>query len=200
MPSGPPPSAVGKMVTVPLGVMRPIPGSAPACVNHRLPSGPSSMSWGELFAVSPGVNSVTVPSGVMRPIAPPLPVAVYQTLPSGPAAMPVGLSWVPPLNSDMTPPVVTRPIWFLPVSVNHTPPGPDAIPVGCASLVVAAYVVTVPAGAIVPICPGLALSANQTLPSGPRVTPAGPLPAANSLIVGAAPAAAGAQRQARRLR
>src|SRR5919202_100585 len=122
MPSGPPPSAVGKMVTVPLGVMRPIPGSAPACVNHRLPSGPSSMSWGVLFAVSPGVNSVTVPSGVMRPIAPPLPVAVYQTLPSGPAAIPVGFAWLLVAAYVVTVPAgVIVPICpGLALSANHT--------------------------------------------------------------------------------
>src|SRR4051812_38415415 len=134
----------------------------------------------------------------MRPMAPPRPAAAYHRLPSGPAAIPVGLSWVKPFHSDMTPVVVTRPIWFLAVSVNQMPSGPVAIPVGWASFVGTAYAPTVPAGVIQPIWPGLALSANQTLPSGPSVTPAGPLPAANSVMVGDACAVAVQQSMASR--
>src|SRR4051812_5811298 len=134
----------------------------------------------------------------MRPMAPPRPAAAYHRLPSGPAAIPVGLSWVKPFHSDMTPVVVTRPIWFLAVSVNQMPSGPVAIPVGWASFVGTAYAPTVPAGVIQPIWPGLALSANQTLPSGPSVTPAGPLPAANSVMVGDAWAGAVAHSAAAR--
>src|SRR3954464_14494377 len=59
-------------------------------VNHRLPSGPTTMFLGMAPGVMPVEYSVIVPDGVMRPILS-LPISVNQRLPSGPAAMPLGL-------------------------------------------------------------------------------------------------------------
>src|SRR5207248_1326175 len=57
-------------------------------VNHRLPSGPTVMPWGKLFAVGIG-NSVIVPVDVIRPILLPLD-STNHMLPSGPSVMPMG--------------------------------------------------------------------------------------------------------------
>src|SRR3954470_1995457 len=59
-------------------------------VNHRLPSGPTTMFLGMAPGVMPVEYSVIVPDGVMRPILS-LPFSANQRLPSGPAAMPLGL-------------------------------------------------------------------------------------------------------------
>ncbi len=61
-------------VTVPAGVIRPIPiPSTPLkySVNQRLPSGPAAMSYGVLSGVIPSENSVTAPSGAADALAVP---------------------------------------------------------------------------------------------------------------------------------
>src|SRR5207247_1907184 len=74
-------------VMLPLVEIRPI-WFARFSVNQRLPSGPSVIALGPLFAVGI-VNSVMVPAGVIRPTLLAL-YSVYQTLPSGADVMPAG--------------------------------------------------------------------------------------------------------------
>ena len=118
-------------VTVPAGVMRPMPA---ASVNQTFPSGPSAIEFGFAPGEMPAVKSGSrAPAGVIRPIAPdPL---VNHRLPSGPATMSRG------------PPVVTnswRPMSLSGQTSDHVgphsaiqmlPSGPAAIPSGLPAVV-----------------------------------------------------------------
>jgi hypothetical protein len=74
-------------------------------VNHRLPSGPSAISYGSL----PAGRFVTVPVGVIRPIVP-LSFG-NQRLPSGPATIPRNSPGLTPAENRVSVPAgVTRPM------------------------------------------------------------------------------------------
>src|SRR5438105_2376895 len=99
----------------PPGVIRPIwftAGEVCDSVNQRLPSGPSAMRAGRLFAV--GVeNSVIVQVPVTSTPILLTAISVNQILPSPPTTMPLGpLARVGVLQKVTEPSVVIRPIWL----------------------------------------------------------------------------------------
>ena len=74
--------------------------------------------------------------------------------------------------SVKAPEVVTRPIWFLPFSVNQrAPSGPTVMSWGVELVVGGGNSVTTPVGVMRPILP--VSSVNQRFPSGPSATPCG---------------------------
>src|SRR5947209_6008409 len=83
-----------KLVSVPLGVIRPI-SSAPSSLNQRFPSGPAVIPF-----EPPPETQVADPDGVMRSI----PLPVNQTFPSGPAVIPP----TSPSNETPLPHAATR--------------------------------------------------------------------------------------------
>src|SRR5262245_21251892 len=101
----------GNSETTPAGVILPIAfGALPFSTNHRLPSGPVTISRGRLSGVGME-NAVTIPDVVIRTILfDPVPPWVNQRFPSGPAVM----YSAPPNpangNSVCSPDVVIRPI------------------------------------------------------------------------------------------
>src|SRR6266540_2629654 len=203
-------SGIGNSVMAPEVVMRPI-LLAYCSVNHRAPSGPSTIPPGP--ERSPNVlhrwhggivNSVIEPDVVMCPILLPH-SSVNHRLPSGPVTMPQGLGVPPPIgNSVIMPSGVTRAIAFGPLfSVNHTlPSGPVVICSGCANSPGMGNSVIMPSGVMRPIwLEEMVYSVNQRFPSGPAVIPCGLVPAVgvgNSLNVW--PVADAAPRRTRRER
>src|SRR5688572_22678063 len=119
MPCGrlPPANGTTNSVMTPAGVIRPICAVLDS-VNHRLPSGPATMSAGPtgmLPGATGSVYSVTTPVVVMRPILllllPSRISSVNHSASSGPAVMPTGaLDAVGSENKVMSPAVVIRPM------------------------------------------------------------------------------------------
>ncbi|MBI3647319.1 MAG: hypothetical protein HY240_00920 [Actinobacteria bacterium] len=68
-----------------------------------------------------------------------------------------------------------NPIRFPACSVNHIPPGPDAIPNGCEPVVGSGNSANTPAIEMAPIRSAL-FSVNHRRPSGPAAIPTGPPP------------------------
>ncbi len=196
------PAAAPKTVATPAGVMRPIPPGSLSSVYQRLPSGPAAMLVGSL-SVTPVGNSVMTPAGVMRPMRPGFDFSVNQRAPSGPAVMSVGSEFVvSPVVKVVTVPDAgdTRAMYpgsFWSVN-QRLPSGPAVMPVGSDPLgMPAVNSFTDPAGVSRAMPLPLPNWVSQTFPSGPAVMPVGSRLAVkppNSVMVGAAEAAAGAMR------
>src|SRR5688572_18223183 len=166
--------------------MRPMAPWPAFSVNHRLPSGPVTMSFGALLPDSPLENSVISPVVVIRPILPAA-ASVNQSAPSGPFVMELGsLSEErPAVNSVMLPPGVIRPIrWAALSTYQRFLSGPTAMSVGSPG-VGTGNSVTSPAFVTCAIAPSPPAIATQRFPSGPVTMPRGlPVgkPALNSVI------------------
>src|SRR5580704_6154919 len=129
LPSGPAAMYFGSLFGVEYSVIRPavviLPTLKPSQpVNHRLPSDPTVMPHGVLFAGSE--YSVIAPDVLILPILA-VPWSVNQRSFSllGPATMPYGLLPAGSEYSVTVPVVVILPILLVPASVNHrSPSGP----------------------------------------------------------------------------
>ena len=159
-------------------------------VNHRLPSTPVVIPYGEPSVIPVQVpqlsaNSVITPAGVMRPISL-LPYSVNQRFPSGPAVMIRGFSpGVGSWNSVTVPEGVMRPMALPPgpVSVNHMfPSGPAVMEYGIDPAVTPVRNSVIAPSMVTRAIPALdgalsAFSATHMLPSGPAAIPSGVEPA-----------------------
>src|SRR5436189_287829 len=97
-----PVDAAGGAVSLPMSA------AEPDSANHRLPSGPATMSCGSPLAPA---NSVIVPSVATRPTSPAAVWSVNHSAPSGPVVMRHGLVLVSPAEYlVIIPPVVIFPI------------------------------------------------------------------------------------------
>src|SRR5437879_5439520 len=156
---------IGKCVITPAGVMRPI---RSVSLNHRLPSGPTTMLVGARSGPEPpSGNSVTCPAVVILAMAEPGPAdSTIHRLWSGPVTIPFGeLLDCPALrasspgggseNSVTWPDGVIRPTFPTASSVNQMlPSGPQVMPSG-STAPSRGNLVTTPCGVIFRIKSGL---------------------------------------------
>ena len=181
---------LNSLIACVVGSIRPIACVVPPSMNHRAPSGPTTIEApGRLPGFRPLLNSlIACVVGLIIPIALVVPWSVNHRLPSGPATSPccrLAPAFRPALNSVIACVVgLIIPIALVvPLSVNQTfPSGPAAIPSGMLPAGRLNSLMACVVGLIIPIALVVPGSLNHMLPSGPIAIDRTALPGFRPLV------------------